>query len=382
VEIKTIESKTKHDLNAITTFIKKFIIKKYPHVKEKQLALIHIGLTSQDANSLGFMIGFQGGINHVVSTLQKFIDASEKLVDRTRGIVMMSRTHGQPAPATDFSKELYVHHHQISDKKTKLSGSVSDRKLTAKFGGAVGNMNAFQIISDKINWLDFADKFVEMFGFKRSQFTTQIDDYSSVTDTLDIIADISNDLQSYCENLWLYIRDSYLLQEVVRDEVGSSTMPQKVNPISFEKAETCFEMCVSTINAIKKTLRVTCRRYQRTISDSYATRTISVALGYFVVGIVSMTEGIKRLVPNTKHIAEDLQKHPEIIMEGIQTGMRLAGIDNAYETAKDFSRKTEQDITLEQIRNFVEKQNITDPELKKKLLELTPQTYIGTIPEF
>lgn len=378
--IKEIEKITNHDLNAITTFIKESLMQKYSHITKKQLSLIHIGLTSQDANSLGFMIGFQNGMFSVISNIDKFLQESKSLVDRT-DITIMSRTHGQPAPATNLSKELYVRHQPIQIKLNKLLQHVS-KNLTVKFGGAVGNMNAFKVISNKINWLEFADDFVESFGFKRSQFTTQIDDYTSVTESLDMISDIANYLESYAGNLWLYISDSYLLQKAIKTEVGSSTMPQKVNPIGLEKAESCFQVCISLINSLKRILLVNATRYQRTIADSYATRTIPVVLGYFVVGTKSMTDGIKRLIPNTEYISKDLHDHPEIIMEGIQTGMRLDGIDEAYELAKNFSRTTEQNITLDQIREFVQEQNISDPQIKDKLMSLTPETYTGIFPNF
>lgn len=398
--LKILESEAilKHDVKAIEYFIKDI-----PEIKDTYKShLIHIGLTSQDVNSLGFMISFRDSSFIILDILNKLINSfTEQLITpytNTNDILMLSYTHGQPATPTHFSKEMLIY-------KTRLDTIYNEIKefiytgLTVKFGGATGEMNALKFSLPDTNWNEWAEHFiynialsdknisvsstyklnepnVSLTGFSkscfiRSQYTNQCDNYDSVIKVLYMIKRMLHIVEHLRGNLWLYIHREYFIQKNVKDEIGSSTMPNKINPIDLENAKTSIEMAKRMIDGICDILTET--SFQRDISDSSAMRNISSLFGYVLITLKKMTSGISRLQPNKKKIKEELIDHPEVILEGIQTYLKIhCNIVNSYETIKTISRGNK--LTLLDIYCMIDLLDIDDIH-KIRLKDLTPESY-------
>ena len=319
------ENILKHDVKAIEYFIKDI-----PEVKDTNKShLIHIGLTSQDANSIGFMMCFSDSMFIILEKLKNLINIfTEQLItpyldttNESQNIIMLSFTHGQPATPTYFSKEMLIYKIRL-DKIYDELNRFTKTELTVKFGGASGNMNALNFVLPDTNWKEWADHFITLFNindikFKRSQYTNQCDNYDSIINVLYMIKRMLHILEHMRGNLWLYIHRDYLIQQNIKDEIGSSTMPHKINPIYLENAKTSIEIGKRMIDGICDILTET--TYQRDISDSSALRNISSIFGYVLMSLKKITTGISRLSPNIKKIKEELNEHPEVILEGIQT---------------------------------------------------------------
>lgn len=360
-EIKEIEKITNHDVKAIEYFLQKRI--------QNNQNLIHFGLTSNDINSLAFSLNFRDSLLRINNIYIKLNNELDTLIDKSKDIKMLARTHGQPAVPTYLNKELLVY-------KERLFKLDLDIVLSTKFGGAIGNFNSLYFVKPDINWIEFADKFVEKYGLKRQQFTTQIEHYDEICIILNNIKQKSVVIKCLIDNLWLWISNGYFNQIVLKNEVGSSTMPQKVNPIHFENAMGNFELLVGNIEAITRSLPLS--RYQRDIKDSTILRNIGVVLGYFVIILENVKEGISRLNPNKEKIEKELLEHPEVIMEGIQSYLRYIGFANPYELTKEFSRGEHK--SLNDIYLFIDNLNIS-VEDKNKLKELNPYNYLGKYPD-
>lgn len=375
ITYKTIENELRHDVKAIEVFLRTHFVKLDPSFAKEEY--IHFGLTSQDVNSLGFMIGYRDAFNHILSLVFKFLKQLEILINNCDGIVMMTRTHGQPAVPSTFSKELYVHYYAIMEQYKILCEYINNN-LTAKFGGAIGNFNAHYYAYPNKDWIQFADEFVSSFGFKRSQFTGQIDNYTSVCASLNSLKLLCQTTNRCQEWIWDLISREYFTQIPNKSEVGSSTMPHKVNPIDLENANTHFELTESHIDATTRIL--TRSKHQRDLSDSSALRYVGDIFAYFSIAFAGMTKTIEKLTPNKTKIESDLNENSVILMEGYQTFLKTLGIKDAYEIAKDFSRKPDTKNTIDDIRrNFIDKLNITDAD-RKYMSDLVPSTYIGKVP--
>ena len=348
VAIKEIEAVTRHDVKAIEVFLRSFIKRYIPNFAHEQY--IHFALTSQDANSLGYMLGYRSSVDVVLQATHDFLSTLRHLITsiHMHQVVMMARTHGQPAVPTYFAKELYVKYHQIERQYVKLMHS--QKELTAKFGGAVGNFSAHHFAYPDIDWITFADTFVASFGFQRSQFTTQIDDYTSLYESLNHVKLLSTYCVSFVNYARNLIRDEYFRQAVVADAVGSSTMPQKVNPVDFENSVANLQLAEAMVSSIQHI--IVSVQDQRDMSDSTALRSLGTAFGYLMVGIGNMNKGTLALTPNLEKIASDLQQNPAIIMEGVQTYMKTLGIADAYERIKDFSRGKK--LSMSEVHEYIQ----------------------------
>lgn len=367
--IKEFEKITNHDVKAIEYYLQKML--KLDSVDEQIIKYIHFGLTSQDINSLGFMILFKKSISIFLEDCRKLVNELMVLIKECN-FPILTRTHGQFAIPSILSKELYVYIYRLNKQIEKLDSE----KLTAKFGGAVGNFNAHHFVFPNIDWLSFADRFVEKYGFERSQFTKQIDNYDSIASAVDLmkrIIVIINDLQN---NLWLYISDDYFIQRVVKSEVGSSTMPHKVNPIHFENARGNIEIFVKLSSAYTESLPVS--QYQRDLKDSTLLRSIGLLFGYGSLIIGQMTEGIKRIYPNEVQIQKDLNDNPIVLSEAIQSLLRTdPTIDNPYEILKNFSRNGK--VTKDTLDSFINSLDCKK-EISLKLSQLKIDEYTGIFP--
>lgn len=372
---KKIEHETKHDVKAIEIFMRTWIKKYIPTFCHEEY--IHYGLTSQDANSLGFMIGCRNGLHIILDKLFRMNSKLGVLITKCQHITIITKTHGQPAVPSNLGKELYVHYVSIDKNINQLKDMI--KKLTVKFGGAVGNMNALTYVHPEIDWLSFSDNFVDSFGFTRSQFTTQVDDYSNLCEVLYKIILIGKQIYRMCNYVWLLISDEYFAQVPVETEIGSSTMPHKINPINFENAKGNIPLASHMLTGIIEVLMGL--TYQRDMSDSTVLRSLGSAFGYFMVAFGEICVGIDKLIPNEHKIKDDHNKYAVVIMEGIQTYLKKIGCKTAYELAKEFSRRSDISITLSDIHhNFIAKLDVAD-DIKEHLLKLTPETYVGVYPE-
>ena len=366
LKIKQIEKKTNHDVKAVEYFISDFF--KKDKTLTKYINLIHFGLTSEDVNSLSYAILIKDGINihsKKINTINKYIKSlSKKWID----IALLSRTHGQAASPSTIGKELKVFTYRIDRELIKLK----QVKPLAKFSGAVGNYHAFNIANNKINWQLFTKQFINTFGIMQNPITTQIEPHDWIAEALQTISRINNIYTDLSQDMWIYISNEIFKLKVNSNEVGSSTMPHKVNPIDFENAEGNFGLSNSLNDFFANKLSRS--RLQRDLSDSTVQRNIGLSFAYSYIGLESLNKGMNKISPNKDTIMRELDNNWEVLTEAVQTVMRYEGIDDAYEQLKTLSRgkKLDQNSYQEFISNLE-----ISPDSKNKLLKLSPSKYIG-----
>jgi len=369
--IKELEKTTNHDVKAITDYIT-LVLKKNdfpPEVYNK----VHYCLTSQDVNSIGQMIGFRKGVHIITNKVYNLLDTLKRLA-KNCDMPIISKTHGQPAVPTNLMKEIYIYIHRLQRIITDLCLKTIPH-LTVKFGGAVGNFNAHYFTHPEIDWIAFGNEFAETFGFLRSEFTTQVDDYDSLSTCMSLIKKIATIALSLEQNLWLYISDGYFKQTVIKNEVGSSTMPHKVNPIQFENAEGNLLLGMQMADVIIVDLPMS--RYQRILRDSTLLRSVGNIFGYICVGLDQICEGVSRLSPNNEIIQKDLDENCIVILEGIQCYLKMLGFDDPYTITKELSRGKQ--LSKDDIDKFIDSLDINQ-EHKTKLKGLTVRNYVGQFP--
>ena len=366
LKIKQIEKKTNHDVKAVEYFISDFF--KKDKTLTKYINLIHFGLTSEDVNSLSYAILIKDGIDihfKKINTINKYIKSLSK---KWINIALLSRTHGQPASPSTIGKELKVFTSRIDRELIKLK----QVKPLAKFSGAVGNYHAFNIANDKINWPLFTKQFINTFGIKQNPITTQIEPHDWIAEALQTISRINNIYTDLSQDMWIYISNEIFKLKVNSNEVGSSTMPHKVNPIDFENAEGNFGLSNSLNDFFGNKLSRS--RLQRDLSDSTVQRNIGLSFAYSYIGLESLNNGMNKISPNKDTIMRELDNNWEVLTEAVQTVMRYEGIDDAYEQLKTLSRGKKLDKSSYQ--EFISNLEISS-ESKNKLLKLTPTKYIG-----
>ena len=369
------EAIIRHDVKAIEYFIKSI-----PEIQASGKAhLIHIGLTSQDVCSPALVMCFDASVDIILGKLAILNDTiiRQLITHKEADCLMMGLTHGQPATPTKFKKEMQIYHTRLERITLELQ-KIQHEGYTVKFGGATGSWNAMKFARPCEEWSLWLDDFIlslDTHGrYSRSPYTNQCDDYDSIIRVLYILKRMLHILEHFRGNIWLYIHRGYLTQQAIKQEVGSSTMPNKVNPIDIENAKTAIEMGKRMIDGIADILTET--SYQRDVSDSSATRNISSVMGYILVAIAKITKGIARLVPNAEKMQQELALHPEVILEGIQTYLKYhCNMADAYEKMKLASRG-KHGITLEDIHDVIDGLDIGE-EHKEKLKTLKPGNYSG-----
>ena len=369
------EAILRHDVKAIEYFIKSL-----PAIQATGKShLIHIGLTSQDICSPALVMCFDSSINIILNKLLGLSNTiNNQLISHPAShTLMMGITHGQPATPTRFKKEMQIYQYRLNRLFLELQ-DVQHSGYTVKFGGATGEWNAMNFTRPSSEWTRWLDDFIKSLDkrgrYHRSRYTNQCDDYDSIIRVLYILKRILHVLEHFRGNIWLYIHRGYLTQQTISSEIGSSTMPHKVNPIDIENAKTAIEMGKRMIDGICDILTET--SYQRDVSDSSATRNLSSVMGYILVAIAKITKGIARLEPNVEKMQEELLQHPEVILEGIQTYLKVhCGMDDAYEKMKTVSRG-KSCITLDDIHKVIDELSISKVH-SDKLKSLLPDNYIG-----
>lgn len=368
VEIKEIEKTTNHDVKAVEYFLKKkFNIAGL----DKFAEFIHFGLTSQDINNTAMPMAFRDSCLKVYfPSIQELLHTISSLVTKWQNVPMLARTHGQPASPTLLGKEIAVFHQRIS----KQFEVVQHIPFSAKFGGATGNFNAHHLAYPKISWEIFADDFVHAnLKLVRSQPTTQIDHYDSLSAILDAMKRINTILIDMCRDFWSYISMDYFKQTIKENEIGSSAMPHKVNPIDFENAEGNLGLANALLEHLSGKLPIS--RLQRDLTDSTVIRNLGVPVAHSYLAITSIKKGLDKLLLNPGKIEEDLENNWAVVAEGIQTILRREGYPKPYEALKALTR-TNQKITQESIRQFIQSLDLSET-VKSELRNITPQNYTG-----
>ena len=366
LEIKKIEKVTNHDVKAVEYYIRNFF--KKDTVLKKYIHLIHFGLTSEDINSLSYAIMIKDGIKVCEKDLKNLNTNLKKLSSKWSKIPLLSRTHGQAASPTTIGKEIKVFQTRIEREIKKLNSIAP----LAKFSGAVGNYHALDIAETRINWITFTNKFIKMFNVNQNPITTQIEPHDWIAELLQTTTRINNICIDMSQDVWIYISNEIFKLKLSNNEVGSSTMPHKVNPIDFENAEGNFGLSNSLneyfINKLPRS------RLQRDLSDSTVLRNIGMSFGYTKIGMTSLLNGLQKISPNKEFIFSELDNNWEVLTEAVQTIMRYEGIDDAYELLKNLSRGKKLD--KDSYKSFVNSLDIS-VKSKEKLLSLTPAKYIG-----
>lgn len=365
-KIKRLEKSTRHDVKALEMFMREKLSKDF---RVELLEYIHFGLTSEDVNNLSYRLLLKNAaLNVMLPSIDKLVDQILEIALKYKNLSMLARTHGQPAVPTTLGKELIVFAVRINNQARLLDRS----RLYGKVTGAVGSYNALAIAFPKINWLDLNNKFIRSLGLNPNIFTTQINPYEDLIEHLQIYQRINSVLIDFNQDLWRYISDNWLVQEVKKNEVGSSTMPQKINPIHFENSEGNLGVANSITEHLARKLPVS--RLQRDLSDSTVIRNIGSVLGYSLIGYTSSIDGLERVRPNEKEIRDCLEKDWSILSEGVQTILRREGVKDAYSQVKTLTRgeHISKKNWLKWIDNLAVKSDI-----KKELKKVNPDLYIG-----
>ena len=364
--VKSIEATTNHDVKAVEYFLKEAVEESAELSRISEF--IHFGCTSEDINNLSHALMLRDG--HIVIS-QHFADITQDLSDLSvlhAGQPMLSRTHGQSATPTTLGKELA---NVVARLKRQLKVAETVRPL-GKMNGAVGNYNAHHIAYPEVDWPQLSKQFVTSLGIEWNPYTTQIEPHDYMAEYFDAIARLNQILVDFARDIWSYISLGYFKQRMIDGEVGSSTMPHKVNPIDFENAEGNFGLANALLNHLAQKLPVS--RWQRDLTDSTVLRNMGVALGYSLLGLVSLKRGIAKLEVSADPINEDLEASWEVLGEAVQTMMRRYGVPEPYEKLKALTRG--QQLGPEALRDFIRALEIPD-HAKERLVSLTPATYTG-----
>ena len=366
LKIKSIEEKINHDVKSIEYYlIEKFNSNK--SLKNKK-ELIHFCATSEDINNISYALIFKENKILLIKELNKLIKEINFLVKKYSNTPMLSRTHGQKASPTTFGKEMKV----FSSRLKKQMENIDKRKIYAKMNGAVGNYNAHNFVLPNIKWDQETKKFLKKIGLYQNEYTTQIENHDWLAESLNDIIIISGILLDFSKDIWIYIMLDYIKQKNISSEVGSSTMPHKVNPINFENAEGNLEILIGICQTVSK--KIISSRLQRDLSDSTVLRNIGLIFAYYHISVTSIQKGMRKIDLNLDKINYDIDSSWEILAEPIQTIMRYYKIPNSYDLIKKATRG--KPIDQNSLIKIIENSGL-DNTAKEKLLKLKPRDYIG-----
>ena len=370
LKIKKIEATTNHDVKAVEYFIRDYF--KKDKVLSSYIHLIHFGLTSEDVNSLSYAVMIKKGISiyvNEITSLNKVLNSYSK---KWSNVAFLARTHGQPASPSTLGKEFKVFASRL-DREISILKSV---KPMAKFSGATGNYHTFDIVDNKVKWSQINKKFIKQFAVEQNPYTTQIEPHDWIAEICHSMVRINNILIDLCQDAWIYISNDIFALKLLKNEVGSSTMPHKVNPIDFENAEGNFGISSALLEFFAN--KLTKSRHQRDLSDSTVLRNVGLGFGYSALAIKSAMNGLSKITPNKIQIQNELNDNWEVLTEAVQTLMRYEGIPDAYEQLKKLSRGSKLDQKT--YISFIKSLSINE-DSKEKLLNLKPNLYIGKAKE-
>ena len=365
-KVKEIESKTKHDVKAIEYYLQD----KFRDIKlEKLIPYIHLTLTSEDVNNVSYNLMIKNTLDDIYyHNVEKLIDKLNELSDKYKSIPMLGHTHGQAATPTTVGKEIKVYAYRLES----ILELIKNLKLRSKFSGAVGNYNCHVVAFPDVDWIKVTSKFITDLGLEYNPVTTQIESHDILCVLLSYIKIVNNIIKDLDSDMWLYISNDYFHELVNNNEVGSSVMPHKVNPINYENSTGNVEISNGLIDALVNNLEIS--RMQRDLSDSSKLRNIGVIFSHSLISIKETLIGLNKLEVNKEHLLTELDNHYEILSEAIQTILRKNKCVDAYEKLKELSRGKK--VTKKEIEDFINKLDI-DKNDKERLLALTPRNYIG-----
>ena len=364
-KIKSIENKTNHDVKAVEYFINDHFKK---NNLQKFIPYVHLGLTSEDVNSLAYSLMIREIKDETIISINALNKQLKSLASKYKKISFLARTHGQPASPSTLGKEILVFHKRLERQVDQLK-SINPM---AKWGGATGNYHTILLANKNKDPVKIATKFISKFKVKHNVITTQIEPHDWIAETCHALIRVNNIVNDLNNDMWMYIANDIFILKTIKNEVGSSTMPHKVNPIDFENSEGNIGLANSMLNFFAEKLPIS--RLQRDLSDSTTLRNIGVAFGYSVISYKSTLKGLKKITPNKNKINEELDNNWIVLSEAVQTVMRLENIENAYEKLKDLTRG--KNLKKEQYLEFVENLDISQKK-KDYLKSLNPKNYIG-----
>ena len=368
--VKDIEKVTNHDVKAVEYFIKEKIdvLSGFPAEAKE---FIHFGLTSQDINNTSVPLSIKEALEQVYyPLLEELIEQLNDYAEEWKTVPMLAKTHGQPASPTRLGKEVMVYVYRLEEQLRALK----ETPITAKFGGATGNLNAHHVAYPQYDWREFGNKFVsEKLGLEREQYTTQISNYDWLAGLFDAMRRINTIIIDLDRDFWMYISMEYFKQKLKEGEVGSSAMPHKVNPIDYENSEGNLGMANAILAFLAQKLPVS--RLQRDLTDSTVLRNVGVPMGHSLIAFQSTLKGLRKLILNEEKLHEDLEQTWAVVAEAIQTILRREAYPHPYEALKALTRTNEK-MTEETIHEFIKTLNVSD-SVKTELMAITPWNYTG-----
>ncbi|AWY45234.1 adenylosuccinate lyase [Glaesserella parasuis 29755] len=365
--IKTIERTTNHDVKAVEYFLKEKC-KALPEL-QKINEFIHFACTSEDINNTSHALMLKTAREEVLlPEWKKVIDAVVELAHRYKDIPLLSRTHGQPASPTTIGKEMA----NVAYRLKRQYKQLENLEILAKINGAVGNYNAHLSAYPEVDWHTFSQEFIQSLGVTWNPYTTQIEPHDYIAEFFDCVARFNTIVIDFDRDMWGYIALNHFKQRTIAGEIGSSTMPHKVNPIDFENSEGNLGLANAVMNHLGQKLPIS--RWQRDLTDSTVLRNLGVGLGYALIAYASTLKGISKLEVNEQHLRDELDQNWEVLAEPIQTVMRRYGIEKPYEKLKELTRGKR--VDGEAMRQFIDGLALPQAE-KDRLKQMTPASYIG-----
>lgn len=365
--IKDIEKTTNHDVKAVEYFLKEAVASSDELSRVSEF--FHFACTSEDINNLSHALMLKTGRDQILlPVLGQIIDSIKELAHEHASLAMLSRTHGQPATPTTLGKEMANVAYRLQRQVTQMN----KLDMLGKLNGAVGNFNAHLIAYPELDWSEIAQQFVESLGIRFNPYTTQIEPHDYIAELFDAMVRCNNILIDFSRDIWSYISIGYFKQKTIAGEVGSSTMPHKVNPIDFENAEGNLGIANAILGHLAQKLPIS--RWQRDLTDSTVLRNLGSGFAYTLIAMDSLQRGISKLEVNAAAISEDLNQNWEVLAEPVQTVMRRYGVEQPYEKLKALTRGQKIDAGV--MREFVEKLDIPT-QAKQQLIDMTPESYIG-----
>lgn len=366
-KVKVYEKTINHDVKAVEYYLRDQLLSFLP--LRPYVSFIHFGCTSEDINNLAYALMLKESIAQVIQpTVAEVIASITMLAKQYAEYPMLAHTHGQPATPTTIGKEMINFAYRLKRPQQQLA----EAQITGKINGAVGNYNAHVVAYPEIDWRKHAQKFVNSLGLAFTPYTTQIEPHDCIAEVSHLMVRLNTILIDFARDVWEYVSMGYFKQKGFKDEVGSSTMPHKINPIDFENAEGNLGLANSLFNHFA--LKLPISRLQRDLSDSTVMRNLGSAVAYSFIAYQSLVKGIERLTANEEVLNRDLENSWSVLAEAVQSVMRRYKINDAYEQLKTLTRG--QEVTKENLHAFIKTLDLPD-EAKENLLKLTPKKYIG-----
>jgi len=372
--VKDIEKTTNHDVKAVEYFLKEKLAAAFNSNNSNNpnnqaiLEFIHFGCTSEDINNMSHALMLRDGKKVLRATMDEMTKIIAAMAKKYATVPMLAHTHGQPASPTTVGKEFAV----VSQRLKRQAGEIDRLVMPAKMNGAVGNFNAHLSAYPNVDWEKLSGKVIKTLGLRQNRLTTQIESHDGIAELFDAIQRWNSVLLDFDRDVWMYVSMGYFKQRTIKGEIGSSTMPHKVNPIDFENSEGNLGLANAVLGFMARKLPIS--RMQRDLTDSTTLRNMGVGFGYTLIAIRSTIKGLGKLELNVERLADDLDHNWEVLAEPIQTVMRKVGMDHPYERLKELTRGRR--VNAEIMRDFVQALPLSKDD-KVRLLKMTPSTYVG-----